>query len=112
METIPNFWKEECCRRFMRTFCDRRFRSLFGVPPVVCATVWSFLSTNKSIPNGAEPERLLWMLYFLKVYPTYDVMASTLKMCPKRLREGIHSMLVACYSTMKDLKLVCISIII
>lgn len=50
----------------------RRFTSLFGVSPRVCAIAWDLI--RQKIPRGGEPKHLLWAFLFLKVYYTEAVM--------------------------------------
>lgn len=44
----------------------RRFKSFFGVTPIVCSIIWEKLTDE--LPAGAEPKHLLWSLLFLKQY--------------------------------------------
>jgi len=46
----------------------RRFRALFGVTPMVCASIWRHAYDSR--PEGTSPVHLLWMLLFLKCYGT------------------------------------------
>ncbi len=45
---------------------NRRFRSLSGVTPDICALVWHLIGHN--IPCGAQPHHLLWAFMFFKCY--------------------------------------------
>lgn len=42
----------------------RRFKSFFGVTPIVCSLIWDRIKHN--VPNGGERKHLLWCLSFLK----------------------------------------------
>lgn len=53
---------------------SRRFRSFFGVSPLVCAAIWHKLGRRS--PRSAKPEYLLWALKFLKIYATEHVHCS------------------------------------
>lgn len=44
----------------------RRFKSLFGVTPPVCALIW--LKIKDNAPIDSHPKHLLWSLLFLKHY--------------------------------------------
>lgn len=44
----------------------RRFKSFFGVTPIVCSIIWEKL--RDELPVGAEPKHLLYGLSFLKQY--------------------------------------------
>ena len=48
---------------------DRNFKSLFGVTPSICATLWVMLDPLHNIP-GSLPCHLLWSLLLMKVYAT------------------------------------------
>ncbi len=47
----------------------RLFREFFGTSVRVVKILWKLIVHNKLQPRGGCPEHLLWMLYFLKVYP-------------------------------------------
>lgn len=51
-----------------RAIGHRRFRSFFGVSPLVASACWDLLEGK--IPTGAKPVHLLWALCFLKKYDT------------------------------------------
>lgn len=44
----------------------RRFKSFFGITPLVCSIVWD--EVKNEAPYGAEPKHLLWCMSFLKEY--------------------------------------------
>ncbi len=48
---------------------DRRFRGLLGARIEIVLKVWSMLTEDGLLPKKSKPKHLLWMLYFLKVYP-------------------------------------------
>jgi hypothetical protein len=48
---------------------DRRFRELFGASVGIVLHVWSAMEEGGLLPKKSRPKHLLWMLYFLKVYP-------------------------------------------
>jgi hypothetical protein len=50
----------------------RRFKSFYGVSPLICQTVWNLLNANK-LPSGSKPLHLLWTLIFLKQYNSEHV---------------------------------------
>lgn len=54
---------------------DRRFREMFGVPPIVCLTAWSMLCTIGSLPLDGTLMYFLWTLCFLKVCAKQGPMA-------------------------------------
>ena len=56
-----------------RVIRDRRFRSLFGITPLVCSRVWSLLGSQ--LLKRASPQLLLWALLFLKIYASESVNA-------------------------------------
>ena len=45
--------------------------------------------TNKDTLPFNRPEQLLWALYYLKVYPTWDQMAMTTGITEKTLRKWV-----------------------
>jgi hypothetical protein len=48
---------------------DHRFCSLFGAHFQIVRMVWDMLVESHLLPKKSNPKHLLWMLYFLKVYP-------------------------------------------
>ncbi len=46
------------------------FCEFFGTSVRVAEILWQLIVRDKLQPRGRRPEYLLWMLYFLKVYPT------------------------------------------
>ena len=70
---------------------DRKFKSLFLFSVEEVTTLWEFFEeTNKrgTLPFS-KPEHLLWALYYLKVYPTWDQMAMTTGITEKTLRKWV-----------------------
>lgn len=65
----------------------RRFKSFFGVSPVVCALTWDIIKFEA--PSQSAPNHLLWCLYFLKQYPTEHEMRSLFKADEKTIRKWI-----------------------
>jgi hypothetical protein len=48
---------------------DRRFRELFGARMEIVVHLWEMMEEDNLLPEKGKPKHLLWMLYFLKVYP-------------------------------------------
>ena len=44
------------------------FHAHFGCSPDVCEVLWRLLEPRENVDPGAEPEHLLWMLGFMKIY--------------------------------------------
>ena len=53
---------------------ERRFRSLFGISPLVCVHLWTLLYPQ--ISKRTEPRHLLWALLFLKSYANEVVLSA------------------------------------
>ena len=58
----------------------RQFKGFFGLDWMVCAKLWLLLMPLLCDENynacGAKPKHLLWMLMFLKLYDTEDILSS------------------------------------
>jgi hypothetical protein len=71
----------------------RAFKSLFLYSAEEVALLWEFLEDNYKSKNDPmpfnRPEQLLWALYYLKVYPTWDQMAMTTGITEKTLRKWV-----------------------
>jgi hypothetical protein len=61
-------WK--CFQTIFQRLGLSPFSSHFGTPPHVVAIVWHLIDK----PEGAEPKHLLWILLFIKVYASEDVL--------------------------------------
>ena len=48
---------------------DRRFHELFRASIGVVLHVWNAMEEGGLLPKESRPKHLLWMLYFLRVYP-------------------------------------------
>jgi hypothetical protein len=69
---------------------SRKFKSLFLYNVNEVVELWEFLQLRqgKNIVFN-RPEVLLWALYYLKVYPTWDQMAMTTGITEKTLRKWV-----------------------
>jgi hypothetical protein len=71
---------------------DRKFKSLFLYDVGQVSALWSITQRrmqNKGNIAFTRPEVMLWALYYLKVYPTWDQMALTTGVSEKTLRKWI-----------------------
>jgi hypothetical protein len=69
-----------------------RFRSLFLLTPKECEVLWTNVYNRERLNGGMpfnRPEHLLWTLYYLKVYPTWDQMATLTGASEKTLHKWI-----------------------
>jgi hypothetical protein len=73
---------------------SRKFKSLFLYSVDEVEVLWDML-VNRNPRRHHEvlpfnrPEQLLWALYYLKVYPTWDQMAMTTGITEKTLRKWV-----------------------
>lgn len=63
----------------------RRFKSFFGVTPIVCSIIWEKLSDE--LPPLAEPKHLLWTLLFLKQYGNEHTRRAIVRADEKTIRK-------------------------
>jgi hypothetical protein len=63
-------WDGNAFKLFPQRLGLSPFSSHFGTPPHVVAIVWQLIDN----PEGAEPKHILWILLFLKVYESEDVL--------------------------------------
>ena len=56
---------------------ERNFKAHFGASLSVAYTLWCWLDVYNDGPYGGMVHHMLWTLLFLKVYDTYDVLASS-----------------------------------
>lgn len=61
----------------------RKFRTFYGVSPVVCEILWNLMRDKCS---GAEIKHLLWCLLFLKRYNTEHINATIVGVDEKTFR--------------------------
>jgi hypothetical protein len=70
---------------------ERRFKSFFGVSPVVCSICWEQLIDK--MPIGSKPIHLLWTLLFLKRYNSEEVNRTLTGVNEKTFRKWIWLMI-------------------
>lgn len=63
----------------------RRFKSFFGVTPLVCSLVWFRIKNDA--PADSHPKHLLWGLLFLKQYSNEHIRRSILDADEKTIRK-------------------------
>jgi hypothetical protein len=68
----------------------RKFKSLFLYTAKEVASLWENLDRRHGILPFHRPEHLLWTLYYLKVYSTWDQMAMTTGVSEKTLRKWVE----------------------
>jgi hypothetical protein len=68
--------------------CNRHFKSILLYNVNEVTKLWNELSRRGDVPFD-RPEHLLWTLYYLKVYPTWDQMAITTGITEKTLRKWV-----------------------
>jgi hypothetical protein len=91
-----DLWAVKCFTNQYLSFCfekpsklsERHFRSLFLYSSEEVAALWATLYKRSDFPL-TRPEELLWALYYLKVYPTWDQMAMTTGKSEKTLRKWV-----------------------
>jgi hypothetical protein len=66
-----------------------KFKSLFLFSVDEVLSLWKNLEGTPSTESFNRPEHLLWTLYYLKVYPTWDQMAMTTGVTEKTLRKWV-----------------------
>ena len=70
---------------------ERRFQAFFGVPPRVCAELWSNCTVN--LPSSTKPTHLLRALNFLKLDSTTEVLDAIAGVDEKTLRKWVWCVL-------------------
>jgi hypothetical protein len=68
---------------------SRKFKSLFLYNVKEVVKLWDALCNRRGTLPFNRPEQLLWTLYYLKVYPTWDQMAMTTGITEKTLRKWV-----------------------
>ena len=63
----------------------QRFKSLFGISPLVCSKAWNLL--RATIDDSSRPVHFLWALLFLKTYATNKVLRALTRSDEKTLRK-------------------------
>jgi hypothetical protein len=69
--------------------CTRHFKALFLYTSREVYELWTELNQRDGHLPFHRPEHLLWTLYYLKVYPTWDQMAVTTGVTEKTLRKWV-----------------------
>ena len=68
---------------------SRKFKSLLLYSVEEVTLLWDWLGRRRGTLPFNRPEQLLWGLYYLKVYPTWDQMALTTGVTEKTLRKWV-----------------------
>jgi hypothetical protein len=72
---------------------ERKFKSLFLFSVEEVTELWEYFEHLRNIkdnpPPFNRPEQLLFALYYLKVYPTWDQMTMTTGITEKTLRKWV-----------------------
>ena len=86
---VKYFTNREISFSFEKPSClsNRKFKSLFLLSVHDVAALWRTLD-EKKLPFNC-PEHLLWALYYMKVYPTWDQMAMTTGVSEKTNGSGL-----------------------
>ena len=55
---------------------ERKVRANFGVPLDVVCELWDYIEESRRFRRGSafQPDHLFWTLYYMKNYPTWDVL--------------------------------------
>lgn len=88
-------------RRIYGLVFHRRFKANFGVSLPVCRELWKIIPAEVNI--NLQKQFLLWTLFFLKAYPTDNVMHTVLNADEKTLRKWIKRTALV----LSKLKMVC-----
>ena len=71
----------------------RRFKAHFGIEPTIVAAIWIMILPYVDQYN-IQPVYLLWALYYMKTYSTWDIMAAKLHKSEKSIRKWIYQVLL------------------
>ena len=71
-------WRHTAASSSSTTTTNRRFRSAFGINPLICRHVWNLIANSPKSINvpTARPKHLLWALLFLKQYNSTELNAA------------------------------------
>jgi DDE superfamily endonuclease len=91
-----DLWAVRCFTNQELRFCyenpsklsTRHFKSLFLYSSAEVTALWRSLEMKPDFPLP-RPEHLLWTLYYLKVYPTWDNFAMITGTTEKTLRKWV-----------------------
>lgn len=89
-----------------KEYNPRAWMAKYGASPETCLILWSFISIS---PFGhlVQPIHLLWLLYWLKVYPTWDEFSSTIGVDRKAARQKVYLTLSVAYKALLATSVVC-----
>lgn len=66
-----------------------RYMANFGTHPSVVAVLWRMVAGINGIDAYFKPKHLLWGLFFLKTYTTFDVIACRVGADEKTVRKWV-----------------------
>jgi hypothetical protein len=64
---------------------DRQWQAMFGISVAVINFIWLQLA----VTDVVEPIHLLWAIYYLRQYPTWDVMGAMWRVHPVTLQKAV-----------------------
>lgn len=88
-----------------KEYNPRAWMAKFGASPETCLILWSFIVLAASV-QLVQPIHLLWLLYWLKVYPTWDEFSSTIGVDRKTARQKVYLTLSVAYKTLSATSIV------
>lgn len=88
-------------------YSSRSWQAKFGCHPSVCSAIWRLLLQSHYFMEETSPQQLLWLLFWLKVNPTWEEFESTIGVNRKTGKKWIFSILVSCYLMFTETSIVC-----
>jgi hypothetical protein len=81
-------------------FTTRAWMAKYGCSVLVISVIWGLIQQSPKSHLVSDPVHLLWMLYWLKVYPTWDEFSSTIQISVKTGRQKVYLLLAICYDVL------------
>lgn len=89
-------------------YTHRAWMAKYGCSLRVVAVVWGFIQNSSKKDLLATPRYLLWLLYWLKIHPTWDEFSSTIQVSIKTARQKVYLTLAICYDILTTTSIVSI----
>lgn len=88
-------------------YTERAWKAKFGCSVFIVTLLWGFIGRSEYSSLFPSPLPLLWTLFWLKNYPTWDEFSNILDCDVKTGRQKVYLTLSVLYKVFKQSSIVC-----
>lgn len=75
-------------------YSSRAWQAKFGCHPTICSVIWRLYQRSKYCVAECSSIHLLWLLHWLKTYPTWEEFESSMKVNRKVAKKSMFMLLL------------------